>query len=74
MKIDVYIENIKKDNFYEGIIEISIFAKLKNINISVYTIYNIYKTILIFIFILLIYLKMIILILFVMEFENRNTF
>ena len=38
MKIDVYIENIKKDNFYGGIIEISIFAKLQNINISVYTI------------------------------------
>jgi len=37
-KIDIYIENIKKDNFYGGIIEISIFAKLQNINISVYTI------------------------------------
>lgn len=36
IKIDTYIENIKIYKFYEGIIEIGIFAKVFNINIIIY--------------------------------------
>jgi len=35
-EIDAYIENIKEDKFYGGIIEIGIFAKLHNLNIIIY--------------------------------------
>jgi len=69
-KIDIYIENKKKNTFHGGIIEISIFSKLQNKNISVYTIgtnnpnfyihfTNIFKNV-----------NNILL----MEFENRNHF
>ena len=35
-EIDAYIENIKEDKFYGGIIEIGISAKLYNKNIFIY--------------------------------------